>query len=77
MEDELDRGPGCNELVTHELASALRYVLLAFLCVCMYVRGGACASNCTHVLESHTFLPKNSNACLLLKDDPVTRGSHY
>ena len=53
MEDELDGGPGCNELVTHELASAPRYVLLAFLCVCVCVRGGACMFNCTHVLESH------------------------
>lgn len=39
MKDELSGGPSFNELVTHELASALRYVLLAFLCVWMWGRG--------------------------------------
>lgn len=39
MKDELGGGPSCNELATHELASALRYVLLAFLCVWVWGHG--------------------------------------
>lgn len=39
MKDELGGGPSCHELATHELASALRYVFLAFLCVWVWGHG--------------------------------------
>ena len=68
MKDGLDIGPSCNEPVTQELTSSFVGFSLC-VCVCVYL--------IAPMFKSYRFLPKNSNVCLLLKDDLVTLGPHY